>query len=174
LRTSDQAGAVRRKLIIWISIPLILVGCVLGWRQLTLHKYQRARAAWKTTTLDQLAGLSLTNEDVSRELNTLKDNRGVGEHQQWTSDRILLMTNDESLVYASRHGFNNGSVDHLFFAHGSDGRWYYSTYHFCNSMAGVMGDGPPGSIAEFASRYAVREFDGQSDVCLEHTWPDKQ
>ncbi len=84
------------------------------------------------------------------------------------------MTNDESLVYASRHGFNNGSVDHLFFAHGSDGRWYYSTYHFCNSMAGVMGDGPPGSIAEFASRYAVREFDGQSDVCLEHTWPDKQ
>jgi hypothetical protein len=38
-------------------------------------------------------------------------------------------------------------------------------------MAGVLGDDPPGSIAEFTSRYAVREFDGKSDVCLKHTWP---
>lgn len=174
MRTANQAGAVSRKLIIWISIPLILAGCVFGWWQITLQKYQRARAAWKTTTLDQLAGLSLTNEDVSRELNTLKDNRGVGEYQEWISERILLMTNDEFLVYASRHGFNNGALDHLFLAHGSNGRWYYSTYHFCNSMVGVRIDGPPGSITEFSSRYAVREFDGKSDVCLEHTWPEKR
>ena len=73
------------------------------------------------------------------------------------------------LVYASRHGFNNGVVDHLFLAHGSDGRWYYSTYHFCNRVAGVISDDPPGSIAEFLSRYAAREFDGKSDVCLQHT-----
>jgi len=74
------------------------------------------------------------------------------------------------VVYASRHGFNNGFVDHLFLAHGSDGRWYYSTYHFCNSMAAAAPD-PPGSIQEFVSQYAVREFDGKSDVCLQHTWP---
>ena len=174
MQTSDQSGAVSRQLIIWISIPLILVGLVLGFWQTTRHKHQQARAAWKTSTLNQLAGLSLTNEDVSRELNVMKDNRGVGEHQQWTSDRILLMTNDEYLVYASRHGFNNGFVDHLFLARGSDRRWYYSTYHFCHSMAGVIGEDPPGSIAEFSSRYAVREFDGKSDVCLEHTWPGKR
>lgn len=52
------------------------------------------------------------------------------------------MTNDEYLAYGFRHGFNSGLVDHLFLAHGSDGRWYYSTYHFCNSMAGARFDGP--------------------------------
>jgi len=83
------------------------------------------------------------------------------------------MTNDEYMVYAWRHGFNNGLVDHLFLAHGSDGRWYYSSFHFCGNMAGVMADDPPGSIKEFALRYEVREFDGKSDVCLQRTWPAK-
>jgi len=38
-------------------------------------------------------------------------------------------------------------------------------------MVGVIGDDPPGSITEFARRYSVREFDGKSDVYLQHTWP---
>ena len=174
MRTSGQSGAVSRKLIIWISIPVVLVGLVFGWWSGTRYKYERARVAWKTTTLERLAGLSLTNEDMSRELEALKAARGAGEHQEWAGDRVLLMTNDEYLVYAFRHGFNSGFVDHLFLAHGSDGRWYYSTYHFCNRMAGARFEDPPGSIAEFASRYAAREFDGKSDVCLQHTWPEQR
>lgn len=174
MRRLDQSGAVSRKLIIWISIPVILVGLVFGWRSVMRYKYQRARTAWKTTALERLAELSLTNEVVSRELETLKASRGAGERQDWTGEHVLVMTNNEYLVYASRHGFNSGFIDHLFLAHGSDGRWYYSTYHFCNSMVGVISDEPPGSIAEFASRYAAREFDGKADVCLEHTWPEKR
>jgi len=137
------------------------------------YKYERARSHWKTEALAQLAGLSLSNGEVSQELETLKANRGVREHQQWTGERVLLMTNDEYLVYASRHGSNSGFVDHLFLALGSDGRWYYTTYHFCNSMVAAMADSPPGSIAEFARTYSAREFDGKSDVCLQHTWPVK-
>jgi len=174
MRTSSQAGAVRRKLIIWISMPVILVGLVFGWWSVTRYKHHRARASWKATTLERLSGLSLTNDNVSRELETLKASRGAGERQEWTGESVLVMTNDEFLVYASRHGFNSGFVDHLFLAHGSDGRWYYSTFHFCNSMAGARFDEPPSSIAEFASRYAAREFDGKSDVCLQHTWPEKR
>ena len=86
-------------------------------------------------------------------------------------DQVLLMTNGEFVIYASRHGANNGFVDHLFLGHCSDGRWLYSTFHFCNSMAMIRGEDPPGSIAEFAKRYSAREFDGKSDKCLQHTWP---
>lgn len=174
MRTSGQSGAVSRKLIIWISIPVVLVGLVFGGWSVTRYKHERARAAWKTPALERLAGLTLTNVDIGRELETLKAGRGAGAHQEWAGDRVLLMTNDEYLVYAFRHGFDNGFVDHLFLAQGSDGRWYYSTYHFCSSMAGVRFDDPPGSIAAFASRYAAREFDGKSDVCLQHTWPEKR
>jgi hypothetical protein len=172
MRTSGQSSAVSRKLIIFISIPLIVVGLPFGWWSVMRYNYQRARAAWKTKTLEQLAGLSLTNGDISGEFETLKFHRGVREHQEWAGNHVLLMTNDDCLVYAFRHGSNSGFVDHLFLAHGSDGRWYYSTYHFCNNMSGARFDEPPGSIAEFASRYAAREFDGKSDVCLQHTWPE--
>jgi hypothetical protein len=174
MRMPAQSGAVSRRLIICISVPVVCVALVLGWWAVTRYKYQRARAVWKTTTLDRLSGLSLTNDAISQELEALKENRGTREQWEWTGEHVLVMTNGEYFVYASRHGFNNGFVDHLFLAHGSDGRWYYSTYHFCNSMAGVRGDDPPGSIREFASRYCAREFDGRSDVCLQHTWPEKR
>jgi hypothetical protein len=174
MRTTSQSGAVSRKLLIGISIPLILICLAFGWSSFTRYKYQRARAAWKSTALERLAGLSFTNAEIAGELEKLKASRGAGDRQQWTGEHVLLMTNDEYLVYASRHGFNNGLVDHLFLARGSDGRWYYSTYHFCNSMVAAMSDDPPGSITEFAKTYSAREFDGKSDVCLQHTWPEKE
>lgn len=174
MHNSNHSGALKRRLIIGFSIPLILVGLVFGWWSVTRYKHQRARAEWMATTLPRLAEKSLTNEDINRELEALKANRGAGDLQEWTGDHVLLMANDEYLVYEYRHGFNNGFVDHLFLAHGSDGRWYYSTYHFCNHMATVTFAGPPGSIAEFARTYSAREFDGKSDVCLQHTWPEKK
>jgi len=83
------------------------------------------------------------------------------------------MTNGEYIIYAFWHGANSGFVDHLFLGHCSDGRWLYSTYHFCNHMAGADAD-PPGSINEFAATYSAREFDGKSDMCLKHTWPARK
>jgi hypothetical protein len=99
--------------------------------------------------------LSFTYEDISRDLETLKASRGAGEHQEWAGEHVLLMINGEYLTYASRHDFNSGFVDHLFLAHGSDGRWPYSTNHFCNEIAGARFDEPPGSIAEFARTYSA-------------------
>jgi len=120
-------------------------------------------------TLPQLAAMSITNKELTLELEQLNaptPNLDFG----WAHDHLILMTNKEYLIFAFRHGFNNGWVDHLFLAHGSDGKWYYSTYHFCNRMTATKSDDPPGSIAEFADRYAVREFDGKSDECLKRTW----
>lgn len=174
LLRSSQSGAVSRRLIIWISVSIVFAGLILGGLMLSGCNHRRARAAWKTTTLTRLAAVSFTNEMVESEVRLMKARMGVGDHADWTGESVLVMTNGEFLVYASRHGANDGFVDHLFLAHGSDGRWYYSTYHFCNNMVGVMADEPPGSIAEFATRYAVRQFDGTSDVCLEHTWPEKK
>ena len=172
--TSHLFRSVSRKLIIGLSIPLILVGLVCGWWSFTRFTEQRVRADWMATTLPRLASLSLTNEDIYQELEALKASRKAGDRQEWTGDRVLLMSNDEYLVYASRHGFNNGFVDHLFLAHGSDGSWYYSTFHFCNHMVGVISDNPPASIAEFARTYSARRFDGKSTMCLQHTWPEKK
>lgn len=170
--TLHQAGAANRKLLIWLTIPVLVVVLITAWISIVKRRYEHQRKVWKDDALAQIAKMSLTSEEVLTEIDQIKHpspNLDFG----WTHEHVLLMTNGEFLVYAFRHGFNNGFVDHLFLAHGSDGRWYYSTYHFCNHMVGADAD-PPGSIAEFASKYEGRVFDGKSDVCLQHTWPDKR
>ena len=168
-----RSGAVSRKAVVWLAIPLIFGLALAGINWEVKRKLERKRTEWKTAALQRLAGLSSRNEEIFDEIETLKAFPIGGEHR-WVSDHVLLMTNGEYIVYASWHGANNGFVNHLFLGHGSDGRWLYSTFHFCNSMAMVFGDEPPGSIAEFAKRYSVREFDGKSDECLKKTWPIKE
>jgi hypothetical protein len=123
------------------------------------------------TALPQLAKLSVTNREIGAEFDNLNNGGNPSLNRDWAGENVLMMTNGEYLIYVFRHGFNNGVVDHLFLAHGSDGRWWYSTYHFCSHMVGVRSDDPPGSIAEFSRRYSAREFDGKSEECLKHTWP---
>jgi hypothetical protein len=126
----------------------------------------RERALWKGPALERLAATSNASEKVRQELEELK----AGSNLDWTHDNVLLMTNGEYIVYAYRHGRNSGFVDHLFLGRGSDGRWLYSTFHFCNSMVGADQDAP-GSIDEFAEAYSARTFNGKSDECLKRTWP---
>jgi hypothetical protein len=166
-----RLSSVSRKTSKWLAIPLLIVAVWFGFKSLTHRQYERDRSNWKSATLPRLASRSATDDNIRQELETLKT--GAGERREWAGDHVLLMTNGEYLIYAFRHGFNNGFVDHLFLAHGSDGRWFYSTYHFCNSMVGVRFDDPPGSINEFATKYSAREFDGKSDEALRHTWPIK-
>jgi len=168
-----QVGTIRRTLVLWIALAILLAAGLLGWRTATHRQWQRERANWAAETLPRLAPRSATTPKIARELATLKARPDAGGNPELTGEHVLLMTNGEYLIYASRHGAESGFVDHLFLAHGSDDRWYYSTFHFCNTMAMVRAENPPGSIAEFASKYAARQFDGKSDVCLQHTWPVK-
>ena len=171
---TEKPGRRRRSIrvvTISISVLTLLIGLLGAAWWVAKLQAAHARAQWKGPALERLAGLSITNEDIRQELDQLKAEPTPSLNFGWAHEHVLLMTNRQYIIYASRHGANNGFVDHLFLGHGSDGRWLYSTYHFCSSMAGVAGDDPPGSIAEFEKRYSVREFDGKSDECLKHTWP---
>jgi hypothetical protein len=170
----SQHSKLRRWLRGSLILLLVIVASVAGLWGLAKYKDQRARARWKEVALQRLAGLSFTNEEIRSELAELTESRIPNTDPGWVHDRVLRMTNGESVVYLFWHGANNGFVDHLFLGHSSDGRWLYSTYHFCSSMAAVRADDPPGSIAEFAQRYSAHEFDGKSDVCLQHTWPPRK
>jgi len=149
------------------SVLLVIFASLVGVWWFMKYRVERARAAWKGPALDRVAALSITNEEIHRDLDELK----AESDRRWAHEHVLLMTNGAYILYAFRHGANSGFVDHLFLGHCSDGRWVYSTYHFCNSMVGVMSDDPPGSLTEFCRTYSAREFDGKSDECLRHTWP---
>ena len=172
---SGQKPSPRRRPIrmlgICLLVVLLLAGLLAGAWSVAKYRVARTRAQWARKSLERIAGLSVTNEQIHAELNQLKSMTSASADFRWAHDHVLLMTNGECIIYVYRHGDNSGFVDHLFLGHGSNGRWLYSTYHFCNSMVGALGEDPPGSIAEFAKRFSVREFDGRSDECLQHTWP---
>lgn len=170
--TTNIAAKVSRKVIFCLGGLFTVIFLALGWLAFEKHKLVQARAVWKTESLVFLTAQSITNQAIADEMEQLKTSIGVGDHR-WIGDHLLLMTNGEYLLYKHRHGANIGTIDHLFLARSSDNRWFYSTYHFCNSMAMLISDEPPGSVLEFQTRYAAKEFDGKSDVCLEHTWPIK-
>ncbi len=152
-----------------ITIMLVITGVVCGAWWLARYNTERKRAQWKGPALERLARLSVANPEVRQELDELKAPSTNHTQLGWAHEHVLLMTNGEYIIYEYRHGANIYFPPHLFLGHCSDGRWLYSSYHFCNSMNMVRFEGPPGSIAEFARRYSVREFDGKSDECLKMT-----
>lgn len=166
-----RSWSMTRKALVWLSIPLLILVSIAGCLSVMRYKDERARASWKTATLNQLAGLSITNEEIGKELAALKASPPRDGNRDWVSENVLVMTNGEFLIYGFWHGSNSGFPNHLFLAHSSKGQWLYSTYHFCNSMVGVRFEDPPGSLAEFEERYSARVFDGKSDECLQKTWP---
>lgn len=153
-----------------LTTLLLIVVALAGVWWFSKTRAARERAQWKGTALERLAALTITNEAIRQELRELKAGPTPNVDFGWAHENVLLMTNGEFIVYAYRHGQNNGFVDHLFLGRGSDGRWLYSTFHFCRSMTMVHGDPPPGSITEFAKTYSAREFDGKSAECLKRTW----
>lgn len=152
-------------------MALLFVGLVVLLVSLFLvidYRMEKQRAEWKTTTLAQLSSAEITDPLVQSELVSLTGD-STNNSFSWAGQRVIKLTNGEFLVYAFWHGQNAGFVDHLFLAHGSDGQWYYSSYHFCQQLTGIRFFPRPLSIADFADKYALREFDGKSDVCLQRT-----
>lgn len=172
--TSDKSGRRIRIVAVLLASMVVIVAVLAGGWWLAKLKVERDRTRWKGITLERLAGLSITNEEICRELEELKAGPKPNIDFGWAHDQVLLMTNGEYIIFGFWHSPYRGFVGDLFLGHGSDGRWLYSTYHFCNRMAAVRGDDPPGSIAEFEKRYSVREFDGTSAECLQDTWSPKE
>ena len=90
----------------------------------------------------------------------------------WMSPRLILMKNGDSMIYRSLCNKEDPLVHDIFIGRGSDGKWYYSTFHFCVGMCAleVIGARHPADLAGFVSAYSLREFDGQPEHCLERTW----
>jgi hypothetical protein len=164
---SVRSKSDRKSWLVSIAVCLSLIAGVFWWRVVYLPN--RDRAAWKNAIMPQLANLSVSDDSIRKQLEFLKSDAAQSTAVSWSSEQILLMTNGQYLIYAYRHGNAHELPAHLFLARGSDDRWYYSSYHFCRNMLMLSGDEPPGSIAEFAHWYGVRQFDGKSDDCQKKT-----
>lgn len=141
------------------------------WRSDRLHA--KARKEWKENAIVEIARRASDTNWLATEIEKLR--KGVAQDQSdsiaWFSDHLILLTNGEWIVYASKCSKEDSRIHDIFIGRGSDGRWFYSTFHFCIGMLDLRMEETSASLTKFRDKYFVREFDGRSDECLEKTWP---
>jgi len=108
------------------------------------------------------------------ELSLIELSEGIPDikftHDGWFSEQALLMGDGSWIAF--RYFYNEGDsrIYDIFIGRGSNGNWYYSTYHFCIGCYNIL-DEQPDSLSAFIDQCALVEFDGESDDCLLPTWP---
>lgn len=165
--------AVKKPLVIAIvSILLLAVICAVAYLQ-PPSLQSSARRAWKEKSIADIAarvGAPLWPSNESALLKPQSPNEPI-EDASWLSDHIILTRKGEWLAYANVCQKQDRRIHDLFLARGSDGQWYYSTYHFCMGMIVLRMEEQPEDLAAFAKTYFLQTFDGQSEDCLQKTWP---
>ena len=172
--TEPKRLAVKRLLII-ASVCVLLAAVALYTAGAGASLRSSARRAWKEKAIAGIASRVADPAWATNELAVLKQ-RGThddSEYEGWLSDHMIVMRNGDWLACASICQKQNHRILDLFLARGSDGRWYYSTYHFCIDMIVLRGDEQPEDLAGFVKTYYLRLFDGHSDECLQKTWPQR-
>ena len=175
----------KRKIAIGICslvVLLLLIPIIGNVRYRLWHHeqfYGRPRQDWKELAVSLVARRAKDLTWLTQEIATLKakpDSQTRGEAVPWVSENLIRLRNGEWIVYTNICNKQDGQIHDLFIGQGSEGKWYYSDYHFCIGMysLAVVDLGQPDSIKQFLQTYSLREFDGRSDQCFKETWGRKR
>ncbi len=136
----------------------------------------KARKDWKANAIAEITRSFGNSNWLASELRQMRTEMAKGDSWSgdWVSEHLILTRNEEWMIYANKCRKEDERIHDIFIGRGSNGKWYYSTYHFCIGMVVARGDEQPESLAAFAGRYFLVEFDGRSDECLKLTWPPKR
>jgi hypothetical protein len=177
----SEASGARLKTIRFRRIAiavLVIISCLAAAPWLFGRWAQAARRHWKNAALPLIADWTNDQNWRTQEIriltNRVTDARVLEEG--WLTDRMILMGSGEWLAYKSHCSKEAPHlVKDIFLAKGSDGQWYYSTFHFCVNMVALRmeQETQPPNLAMFVHEYNLRPFDGRSDECLKETqtWP---
>ena len=132
----------------------------------------RLRRNWKQRAIPEITRLasdapwvSARTIDVANQTARLPRQPGT-----WVGPNIAIMQNGQSIVFRNDCSHQHPLLGDIFIGKASNRRWYYSNYHFCQDMVSLQMDTQPADLQEFISRYALNEFDGQSDEAIKVTW----
>jgi hypothetical protein len=160
----------------WLFWAAVLVGlmALLMWFQDPVFKRLNApaRKSWKETTISNIERRCADALWLTEEMAAIKTKvEAEGEEDGWFTPDLLVMKNGDWIAYGAKCSKEDARIHDIFVGRASDGKWYYSTFHFCIGMLDLRVEGRSESLFKFISAYSLREFDGRSDECLKKTWP---
>ena len=139
---------------------LAVIGVIFAVSHFNRDRYQNPeRREWKNNSIREI------ESDLGSTAALLPSD---GE---WLSDRMILFEDGSSMLYRQKCHKEDRRIHDIFIGRSADGKWYYSTFHFCIDAIVLRADEQPASINAFATNYFLKEFDGKSDKALLATWP---
>jgi len=162
----------KRRKVILLGFLLLIIFCFAVFPRLD-PLTSKHRIAWKNEAIISLIKRMDDPAWLNNERNRLQSiaSKDTDESSGWLSSHLILMKNGDWLNFESISHKENPRIYDFFIAKGSDGHWYYSTYHFCKDNVALKMDDQSGSLPEFVKNYSLQSFDGKSDDCLKKTWP---
>lgn len=167
----------KAKRLVWIVGAIILLIVVATFIRPATEESRlqsKARKQWKDRAIADITRRASATQSLTNEIIALRAESARGDEDWWIGTNVLLMADGKYLIYSDINSKEDGRIHDLFIALNSDGKWHYSTYHFCVRMISIRADEQPASVDQFAQTYFTREFDGKSDECLKKTWPVKK
>jgi hypothetical protein len=165
----------RKKAILYTCLCIILISTGYVFWGDSDPLQAPARREWKERSLREISarisGPGWATNEITR-LKAIKSD-DPDSHENWLSTDLILLQNGEWLAFKNVCRKEDGHIHDLFLAKASDGKWYYSTYHFCRDMISLKMELQPKDLASFTNYFSLQSFDGKSDECLKQTWPPK-
>lgn len=135
----------------------------------------KQRRAWKDQAIQKIERRLGDRQALEAEMARIGQAVATGPAQDaWIGDDLLVMKNGDWIACENICRKEDSRIHDLFVGRGSDGKWYYSTFHFCRGKVVLRMEVQPDSLAQFVDGYWLVPFDGRSDDCLKPTWTGTQ
>jgi hypothetical protein len=151
-----------------VLVLLLLVGVVLGLRWLLSS--QRLRRNWKDQAVIEVSRIATNRSWVNERTAAIQKQALAGSQGTWLGDSIVVMRDGEWIIFRNECGHRHQLLGDIFIGKASNGRWYYSSFHFCCEMVVPKMDEQPTDLSSFITKHFLREFDGKSDDAIQQTW----
>lgn len=165
-----QGVIIRKTPVIVVSVILALAGLLLFLWLLRDPLYSSARRAWKNEAIARINDRLADQQGIDKAVATHARGPASRPSSGWGRDPVIVMRNGDWIVSESICSKQDRRIRDIFIGRGSDGRWYYSTFHFCINRVVLDMETQSDTLAQFVQAYWLSEFDGQSDECLRATW----
>ena len=151
-----------------LAVSLAGVLCVLGMR----WARQRSIEKWNHAAIAAVSSLASDTNWIASQISTLHTQPIEDMSQSgWMTNNLIVLKSEEWLIFTNACQKEDWRLQDMFIGKASDGKWYYTTYHFCIGMKVLPVMGQPENMQAFKTKYFVRWFNGAQEAVLTKTWP---
>src|SRR5258708_7295318 len=130
-----------------VALLLLATGLTLRW----YLSSERRRRTWAHDAVSGIDRLARDRSWVAEQTNGVKRQMSEMPRQQgaWVGHQVAIMGDGEWIAFKNECVHRHALLGDIFIGKASNGRWYYSSFHFCCEMIVPQMDEQPADLPTF-------------------------